>query len=244
MFAEREVSQTLTKAPFTHHPYLSKHVSLQLPETTSSLFHPSYCELLNPHQNPHLVKDGKYLSSVSQHTHTHTRMCTNAQANRQTCSRTLEFWPFWSKTCFLTPLDSCGLIRIASLRRAAFFVLLWLLFYLQSNSKLIKGTKTASLGSAKQTQEQTSFGRWFGFKTTNGAEIKGFVVSLAFLLCLHHLLSTINKTANAPLRLCMWIHPRSQERSSSWCGTDDLNRLLVGRLVLLYTQTKKEAWRV
>lgn len=38
--AEREVSQSSTKAPFTRHPYLSKCVSLQLPETTSSLFHP------------------------------------------------------------------------------------------------------------------------------------------------------------------------------------------------------------
>lgn len=39
--AEREVSPSATMAPFTHHPYLSKRVSLQLPETTSSLFHPS-----------------------------------------------------------------------------------------------------------------------------------------------------------------------------------------------------------
>lgn len=39
--AEQEVSPSSTKAPFTHHPYLSKHVSFQLPETTSSLFHPS-----------------------------------------------------------------------------------------------------------------------------------------------------------------------------------------------------------
>lgn len=38
--AEREVSGSSTKAPFTRRPYLSKRVSLQLPETTSSLFHP------------------------------------------------------------------------------------------------------------------------------------------------------------------------------------------------------------
>lgn len=38
--AERGVSRSSTKAPFTCRPYLSKRVSLQLPETTSSLFHP------------------------------------------------------------------------------------------------------------------------------------------------------------------------------------------------------------
>lgn len=78
-------------------------------------------------------------------------------------------------------------------------------------------------------------------KTTNNTENKSFtMLSLVFLLCPHHLLST-SKQLTLPL-VCGHESVRAcgkDRRLDVGLNSDVLNRLLVARLMLLYTQITK-----